>query len=284
MPLTTFDRHVVLLGDRRADGRVRTLDLVVDRLADVVEQPADLGGLDVRAELGGHDRGDEARLHAVDEHVLPVAGAVLEPAEQLEQLRRQARDAGVVRGLLARLADDQVDLRAGLVDDLLDPPGVDPAVGDELRDGEPGDLAADGIEARQHDRLGRVVDDQVDAGRLLERPDVAALAADDPALHLVAGQVDDGDRVLGGVVRGDALHRRDDDLAGLLLGLVAGAPLDRPGELHRVVLRLLADGLEEHALGVLGGHPGDLLEGRDPLLVEPGEATRARARGRARGR
>ena len=59
------------------------------------------------------------------------------------------------------------------------------------------------------------------------------------------GQVDDGHRVLGGVVRGDALHRGHDDVAGLLGGLLAGPPLDRPGELDRVVLGLLADGLEE---------------------------------------
>ena len=120
--------------------------------------------------------------------------------------------------------------------------------------GEAGDLAADRVEARQHDRLGRVVDDQVDAGRLLEGADVAALAADDPALHLVARQVDDRDGVLGGVVRGDALHRGHDDLARLLLGLLAGPALDRAGELDRVVLGLLADGLEEDALRVLGGH------------------------------
>ena len=134
--------------------------------------------------------------------------------------------------------------------------------------GDPGDLAPNRVEARQHDGLGRVVDDQVDAGRLLERPDVAALAADDPALHLVAGQVDDRDGVLGGVVGGHALHRRDDDLARLLLGLVAGPSLDRAGELHGVVLRLFADGLEEDALGILGGHAGDLLEGGHALLVE----------------
>ena len=114
---------------------------------------------------------------------------------------------------------------------------------------------------------GRVVDDQVDARRLLERPDVAALAADDPALHLVARQVEDRDRVLGGVVRGDPLDRRHDDLAGAVLGLVAGAPLDRLGELDGVVLGLLADGLEEDALGVLGGQPADALEGDDLLLV-----------------
>ena len=55
------------------------------------------------------------------------------------------------------------------------------------------DLAADRVEAGQQHRLGGVVDDQVDAGHRLERADVAALAADDPALHLVAGQVQHAD-------------------------------------------------------------------------------------------
>ena len=78
-----LERHVVLLGERRADGGVRALDLMVDRLADVVEQAADLGGLDVGAQLRGDDRREVARLDAVEEHVLAVAGAVLEPAERL---------------------------------------------------------------------------------------------------------------------------------------------------------------------------------------------------------
>ena len=54
---------------------------------------------------------------------------------------------GVVGGLLAGLAHDRVDLGAGLGDDLLDAAGMDPAVGDELGDGDPGDLAADRVEA-----------------------------------------------------------------------------------------------------------------------------------------
>ena len=202
------------------------------------------------------------------EHVLAVARAVLEPPEELEDVGWEARHAGVVRGLLAGLADDEVDLGARLGDDLLDPPRVDPAVAHQLRERDSGDLAADRVEAREDDRLGRVVDDQVDPGRLLEGADVAALAPDDPALHLVVRQVDDRDRVLRGVIRGDALHRGQDDVAGLVRGLLAGPPLDRASELDRVVLGLLADRLEEDALGVLGGHAADLLEGDDPLLVE----------------
>ena len=250
---------------------MRALDLVVDGLADVVEQAAGLGDLDVGADLGRDDRREAARLDHVVEDVLAVARPVLEPAEELDQLRRQARDAALVGGGLAGLADDQVDLGAGLADDLLDPAGVDPAVADQLRQGHPGDLAADRVEARQDDRLGRVVDDQVDPGRLLEGPDVATLAADDPALHLVVREVDDGHRVLGGVVGGDPLDRGHDDVAGLLVGLLDALALDRAGELDGVVLGLLADGLEEDALRLIGGDAADPLERRDLLLVGAGE-------------
>ena len=88
MALTTLHRQVVALGDRGADGGVRALDLVVDRLADVVEQAAHLGDLDVGADLGRDDRREAARLDDVVEHVLAVARAELEPAEELDDLRR----------------------------------------------------------------------------------------------------------------------------------------------------------------------------------------------------
>ena len=158
-------------------------------------------------------------------------------------LRGEPRDARVVGRGLAGLAHDEIDLGAGLGDDLLDAARVDASVGQKLGQGDPGDLATNGVEAAEDDRLGRVVDDQVDPGRLLQGADVAALAADDPAFHLVARQVDDADRVLGGVIRGDALHRGKDDVAGLVLSLLAGRALDGPGELDRVVLRLGTDRL-----------------------------------------
>jgi hypothetical protein len=97
-----------------------------------VEEPAHLGDLDVGADLGRDDRGESARLDDVVEDVLSVARPVLEPPEQLDDLGRQSRDARLVGGLLARLADDEVDLRARLADDLLDPARVDPAVLDSF--------------------------------------------------------------------------------------------------------------------------------------------------------
>ena len=69
-------------------------------------------------------------------------------------------------------------------------PGMDASVRHELLERQPRDLAADRIEAGHDDGVGRVVDDDVDAGGELERADVSAFAADDAALHLVVRQRD----------------------------------------------------------------------------------------------
>ena len=56
-----------------ADQGVRPLDLVRDRLADVVHEGAPLDELDVDAELGGDRAADVRGLHQVPQDVLPVA-------------------------------------------------------------------------------------------------------------------------------------------------------------------------------------------------------------------
>ena len=114
-------------------------------------------------------------------------------------------EARVEDGLLAGLLDLLGHIRLGLVEHLLDARGMDAAVLDEALERDAADLAADRVEAREDDCLRRVVDDQVDAGELLEGADVAALAADDAALHVVAGDVNDRHGGLGGVVGRDTL-------------------------------------------------------------------------------
>ena len=94
----------------------------------------------------------------------------------------------------ALFLDDTVDLAARLGHHLLDARGMDAAIEDQLGERDARDLAAHGIEAREDDRLGRVVDDEIDAGRALQRADVAALAPDDASLHLVVGQRHDRER------------------------------------------------------------------------------------------
>ena len=115
---------------------------------------------------------------------------------------------------LAFAADGLLHVALDLLDDLLDAGRVDAAVADQPLDRLAGDLAAQRIEAGEDDRARRVVDDQLDAGRGLERADVASLAADDAALQVVARQIDDRDGRLDRVLGGAALDGVGDDLLG----------------------------------------------------------------------
>ena len=166
----------------------------------------------VQAELLGHDAGEERDFLRVIEDVLAVAGAELQPPHQPQHFGMEVVEPELEGGRLAFAADGLLHLGLDLLDDLLDPGRVDAAVGDQPLDRLAGDLAAERIEAREDDRARRVVDDQLDAGRGLERADVAPLAADDPPLQVVARQIDDRDGRFDGVLGGAALDGVGDDL------------------------------------------------------------------------
>ena len=100
------------------------------------------------------------------------------------------------------------------VDHLLDARRVDAAVLDQLGQRQPGRLAADVVEGADDDHAGRVVHDHVHAGALLEGADVAAFAADDAALHVVAGDVHGADGGVGGVLGGVAVDGGGQDARG----------------------------------------------------------------------
>ena len=180
----------------------------------------------------------------------------------------QAVDIGLEHGALALGLDGGVHLPLGLLHHLLDAGGVDAAVQDQLLQSQPGDLPADGVKAGDGDGLRRVVDDQIHPGQGLQGADVAALAANDAALHLVVGQGDHRHRGLGHVVGGAALDGQRDDLPGLGVRLVFEPGLDlldlHGGLVGHVGLQLV----KQVGLGLLGGKAGDLLQLGHLLLLE----------------
>ena len=130
---------------------------------------------------------------------------------------------------------------------------------------------------------GRLVDDQVDSGQRLERADVAAVPADDPPLHLVAGQLDQPGRRLGGVDGGQALHGGREDAARPPLGLALGLLLDLPQRQAGLVPRLLLDLGDQELLGLGGAQARRSARAHGAAPAWPASAPRSRGRGCARG-
>ena len=142
----------------------------------------------------------------------------------------------------------------------LDARGVDAAVLEQFRERPPGHLAAHGVEGGDHDRLRRVVDDQVDAGGLLERADVPPLAADDPPLHVVRRQRHGGDEPLRDVIRRAPLDGGGEDFAGAAIGIFLDFRLDLARAAVRGVSHLLLNGGEQERPCIVARQVRDTLQ------------------------
>src|SRR5829696_171953 len=217
-------RLTALLRESASDQGVGALDLVVYGLPDIVQQGGSAGDLDVGTELLGHHAAEVGYFDRVGENVLAVGCPVFQRAEKPQQVVvHSARDLGVVERLAACGLNLLLHVLAGLRDDLLDAPRVDAPVLHEPFHRDPRHLAPDRVEAGDHHRLGRIVDDNVYARGGLEGPYVPTLAAYYPALHVVRWQRHSLDRRFRGQVRGETLHSGGDQTPRLgvspLLGL-----------------------------------------------------------------
>ena len=261
-------RLLIFAGDVDTDGDVAALDLVVDGLAQVVQQTRTLGDVHVSTEFGGHEARHMGDLYGMVQHVLAVARAVLHAAQELDNLGVQAVDIGLEHGALAFGLDGGVDLLLGLGNHFLNPGGMDTTVLDELFERQSRDFAPDGVKAGDGDRLGSIVDNQIAAGKGFDAADVAAFAADDAALHLVVGEGYDGDGDLTCVVGGTALDGGGDDFSRPLVRffLVLGFHfLDLHGHF---VGNVIADAVDEVGLGFLNRKAGDLFQHFELALLD----------------
>ncbi len=257
----------VLACDLDPELDVGAFGVVGEDFADVVQQPAPLGQRRIQMQFCGHHPREPGHFLRVVEDVLTVGGPVSHPAYQLDQLGMKTMDARVVRGLLAQLDQLRLQLALALDYDLFDAARMNPAVGDERLERATRDLAADRIEARDDDRIGRVVDDDVHAGRGLERTNVSAFAPDDPAFHLVARERDGRDGGLGRVLGRKPLSRHRDDPLGVALRGATGLLLDVARQGACLGSRLIFYPLEDLPARVVGREPGDPLEPA-PLLLD----------------
>ena len=122
---------------------------MVGRLADVVQQAGAAGQVAVHAHLFGHHAGDERHFDRMPQHVLAVAGAVVQPAEQVDDSFVAGRGLAFPARPLRRSCwicasiSFCVSATSSSIRD-----GMDAAVGDQLVERDAGDFAAHRIEAR----------------------------------------------------------------------------------------------------------------------------------------
>ena len=131
----------------------------------------------------------------------------------------------------------------------------------EPRERHPRDLAPDRIKRADRHRIGGVVDDQVDARGRLDGPDVAPLAPDDAALHIVAADGHDRDGRLRRHLPRVALDRGRDHIAGPGGGGRLRLALHLAYAAARLVADLVVDGGEQLVARFLAAQAAGALDG-----------------------
>ncbi|MPM66611.1 hypothetical protein SDC9_113521 [bioreactor metagenome] len=192
---------------------------MIDGLAQIVEQARPLRQDDIRPDLRGQQAGHMGHLDGVVQNILPVAGTVFLPPQELNELGMQAVHVGLEHCPLALRLDGGVHLALGLFHHFLDAGGVNAAVDDELFQRQPGNFPAHRVETGDRDGLGGVVNDEIYAGHGFQGANVAAFAANNAALHLVIGQGNHRDGCFGDMVGGAALNGQGNDFSGAGVGL-----------------------------------------------------------------
>ena len=175
-------------------------------------------------------------------------------------------DTGIESSLLARLLHSLVYELFRLAEHLFDAGGVDTAIGDKVLHGDAADFTADRIEAGDGYAFRRIVDDEIGAGKLLERADVAALTADDAALQVIGRDMDRRNGGFGGMICSYTLNGKAEDGACLLIGLRLGASLGIADDSRGLVRHLVFKRIEKLGFRLIGSHARNLLQANADLL------------------
>ena len=78
-------------------------NFVVERLADIMQKPRAAGDCSVKAEFVGHHLCQECHFNAVPQHILPIAGSIIQRTQQSDDLIVKSANINFDRGGLADL-------------------------------------------------------------------------------------------------------------------------------------------------------------------------------------
>jgi hypothetical protein len=169
---------------------MRTLDLMINRFADVMQEGPRASDGSVNAELRGKHAGDMGHFDRVLEHILPIARPEMEAPQERDKFRIEPYDAAFKRCGFAFLLHDIRNLDARFLHRLLYLGRLDTAVGYEFFERDLCDRPAQRVERRKRYPIRSVIDENVDAGRALESFDIAALFPDYFSLYFLGRERD----------------------------------------------------------------------------------------------
>ena len=200
---------------------VRAVNLSSHSLTNIVEKTCSASLVNVNAHFLGNNACKHGNLNRMTKSILTVRGTVLHSTEKLNKLGMQAVNTCLEDSLLTGLLNSKVNVTASLLNHLLNSCGMDTAVADKLFKSNSGNFTSYGVKAGNGDNVGSIVNDKLNACKILDSTDISTLTTDNSTLHLVTGNFNNGNSDFTYVVSSKALNCKRKDVLCLAVCLVS---------------------------------------------------------------
>ena len=239
---------------------VGAVNLSGHSLTDIVEKTGSASLSNVNAHFLCNNTCEHGNLDRVAKGVLTVRGTVLHTAKELNKLGMETVNTCLEDCLLTGLLDFKLNVTASLLNHLLNSCGMDTAVADKLLKSDACDLTSNRVKARNGNNVGCVVNNKLNAGKILDGTDISTLTTDDSTLHLVTGDLNNRDCDLADMICGEALNCERKNVTSLGISLVLKSLLIFCNLKSSLMLHLGVETSNKLCLCLIAGKTCDLLK------------------------
>ena len=183
-----FRTFVVLLADIYANLYMRAFNFSSQSLTNFVQQTGTPCHVGIQSQFRGKNAAELGNFDGMLQDILPVAGTVIEPSQQLDHFVVDAVNIGFQNSMFAFCTNPLFHFSFCLFHHFFNFGRVDSAVRNEFFQSDTGNFTPNLIKTGKCNGFRCIIDNQVHAGEGFQCPDVSALSADDTTFHFIVRQ------------------------------------------------------------------------------------------------
>src|SRR4030042_3627687 len=138
--------------------------------------------------------------------VRPLTRSVFKAPQNPHKFVMHSTEANIEYRLLANFLYLTLNFSFSFLVHLFDPCRLYTTISYQAIKGQTGHLSSNGVETREYNSLGGIVDYEVNTGQCFKGADIAAFPSDYPSLHLIVGKRYDRYGCLGNVIGRTSLN------------------------------------------------------------------------------
>ena len=190
--------------------------LEINCFSDIMQKTCTLCQLLIQSQFSGHDAGKSRYFRRMLQNILPIAIAITQTAKQLCQLTRHPIDTELENRFITNLHDGFIQLAGHFFNNLFNSARLNTPIFHQDFQCLAGNFTTNRIEARHRNHIRGIINDQINAGCLLNRLDISSFTADNSPLHVLIRQRHNRNGAVDGFLLRISLNCCGNDIARLI--------------------------------------------------------------------